>query len=234
MADLDHVARLLAAALEEVGAGARPGPERLCRACSLLLPVDGAAICLVGDTGRREMLCGGDALSTRLEDLQFMLGEGPCVDAFSSGTPVVAADLAACGDRWPAFAPEAVELGAGAVYALPLTIGAIRIGVLDLYRRTPAEPTGEQSGRLLDLAGVIGAPLLAELSFTDDPESGPHPLDQAVGCPEIHQATGMILVQLGVTAEEALTRLRAHAFAHGRSTREVARDVVARRLRFTE
>jgi hypothetical protein len=135
--------------------------------------------------------------------------------------------------QWPVFAPAAVALGALAVFALPLRIGAIRLGLLMLYRRLAGGLTRAQVSDGLALADIACVLLLDRIS----PAAGhttPGPSGQQDGAwhPEVHQATGMIIVQLGVSAEIAFARLRAHAFAHNRRLGDVAQDVVARRLRF--
>jgi hypothetical protein len=135
--------------------------------------------------------------------------------------------------RWPVFAPAAVAVGALAVFALPLRMGAIRLGVLTLYRRRPGSLSRGQVADGLALADVICLLLFDRIG----PASGSAPSEDGLGAdgmryPEVHQATGMIIVQLGVSAEIAFARLRAHAFARNRRLRDVARDVVARRLRF--
>src|SRR5439155_15786464 len=110
-----------------------PAVERLCDSCVAHLPsISGATLAVMTALPARGTRFASDATSARVEDLQFALGEGPCIDAFSSGRPVLVADLAAreYALRWPVFAPGAVAAGARAVFAIPLRIGAIRIGVL--------------------------------------------------------------------------------------------------------
>jgi hypothetical protein len=168
-----------------------------------------------------------------LEELTLTLGEGPGVDAFGGG-PALAADLTAseCLARWPVFAPAAAQAGIGAVFALPLQVGAIRLGVLDLYRTRPGELHGGQLADALLLADTACA-LLLDAAQRDRPGPNGHGPEQAgLQHAEVHQATGMITVQLGVTVAVALVRLRAYAYAHDRRLRDVARDVVGRRLRF--
>jgi len=195
--------------------------------------VDRAAVTVMLPANPHETLWASDQVASELEELVLTLGEGPCVDARAGG-PVLAADLAApdCLARWPVFAPAAVQAGARAVFALPLQVGAIRLGVLDLYRAQPGSLDRERLADALVLTDTVCALLLDEAhrdrSASDDywPEQvgGQHPV--------VHQATGMVLVQLGVSAAVALSRLRAYAFAHDRRLSEVAGDVVARRLRF--
>ncbi|WP_328460957.1 GAF and ANTAR domain-containing protein [Actinoplanes sp. NBC_00393] len=181
-----------------------------------------------------------DQVSARVEQLQFLLGEGPCRDAYAgTGGPVLAEDLRAPGwqRHWPAFAPAAVQAGAHAVFALPLQVDGTRIGVLDLYRDAAGALTEQTLADALTLADAVTELLLGEtLTDGDDDDPlladgrGEHLLQRAA----VHQATGMISVQLAVPVEDALARLRAHAFATGRELDEVAADVLARRLSFND
>ena len=130
------------------------------------------------------------------------------------------------------FAPAAAQAGVRAVFALPLQVGAIRLGVLDLYRAQPGDLDREQLADALVLADTACALLLDAAQRDRSRPDGHWPEQAGPQHPEVHQATGMIIVQLGVTAAVALIRLRAYAYAHDRRLRDVAGDVVARRLRF--
>jgi hypothetical protein len=189
------------------------------------------------------VMCATDSACEQLAELQLTLGEGPCHDALASAAPILAADLgdaesSAC---WPAFTPEARELGAGAVFAFPLIVGAIRAGVMGLYRRTAGPLGGEgQLGDLLILADIATILLLdgdgdGAAAATDGDGDGSwlagQAPDLALHRAEIDQATGMLTVQLGVTITEAFARLRAYAYSEDRRLADVASDIVARRLR---
>jgi ANTAR domain-containing protein len=169
-----------------------------------------------------------------------MLGEGPCHDVLASAAPVLAADL---GDqesdrRWPGFAAPAVQLGAGAVFAFPLSVGAIRAGVMGLYRDLPGPLPGERFGDALILADAATMLLLDGLQGDGDGAAAAsgqavdgQARDLAVHRAEIDQATGMLTIQLGVGVAEAFARLRAYAYTSDRRLADVASDIVARRLR---
>lgn len=180
-----------------------------------------------------EVLASSDSIAERVEWTQATLGEGPGVDAISAGTPVVVADLSEADEQWPMFAGEAVGAGISAMYALPLQVGAIQVGVLDLYRDTPAELAALDFANSIAIADMITSILLSA-GLGDAPVESLNSLwDQALGTREVHQATGMVVAQLGVSAREAYVRLQAYAYANGRLLSEVAHDVVHRRLRFT-
>jgi hypothetical protein len=206
--------------------------EAVCRAAVQRLGIDGASVSAVSGAAEREPLFATDELSSLLEELQFTLGEGPAAGDFGLGAPVLVADLELAAARWPGFAPEAVAAGARAMFAVPLQAGAVRAGVLSLYRAMPG-PLG--AGELADVhvfADVALGLLLDAVSGASG-LPGYRPLDGlSEGRAVVYQATGMISVQLGVSLEEALVRLRAHAFAGGAAVGDIAAEVVNRRLRF--
>jgi hypothetical protein len=195
--------------------------------------VDGAAVTVTLSATPRETVYASDPTAAELEELTLTLGEGPGVDAVSGG-PALAGDLtsAECAARWPAFAPAAVDVGATAVFGLPLQVGGIRLGVMDLYRARPGPLDRDELADALLLAGTACALLLEPMLDERLPPHGREPELAGPLHPEVHQATGMMIVQLGVSAAVALVRLRAYAYCHERRLRDVAADVVARRLRF--
>ncbi|WP_055700259.1 ANTAR domain-containing protein [Streptomyces silaceus] len=224
--------------------GGRVGVVDVCTAAVAALPVGGAGMSAMSPATASHPLCGTDEISEQLEELQLTLGEGPCVDAFTYGSAVLAPDLRTgeLRDRWPVFAGAALDAGARAVFALPLQMGAISPGVLDLYAHVPVRLDAEQ------LADALAFADLATLLLLDariDEEGGPsgdgdgaatgRGPDEDLGGyrAEISQATGVLTVQLGVEIDEAFVRLRAYAYAHGRRLTVVAADVVAHRLRFS-
>jgi ANTAR domain/GAF domain len=220
------------------GRGRRAGVADACAVAVQAARVSGAGLTVMTPTDSGRVVCVTDDISARIEELQLTFGEGPCMDAYTSGSPVLTADLRSSDAfrRWPAFAPAASEVGAAAVYAFPLQMGAARLGVMDLYH---VQPRSLDSGELRDallLADTTTLLLVGrEVASLDHPDAGAVEglLSEREGYrAEIDQATGMITIQLGVGIEEAFVRLRAYAYARDRSLTEVARDVVARRLRF--
>lgn len=226
-----RVRQILAEVLAEVGDAL---PEHLCRACAMSVPVSGVGLALMTPTGHAGTITATDGPASIMEDLQATLGEGPCLDASNDGQPVLQSDLAATGPaRWPGFTAAALDAGVAAVFAFPLQVGAIRLGVLDLYRDTPGSLDRPQLAEALAFAEAATTILLS-LQDKVTPREPLHPrLAEAIESRrEIHQATGMISVQAGVGLTDALLRLRAHAFSSERPLIEVAKDVVGRRLRF--
>lgn len=203
--------------------GARPGevPDRLCGAAVGLLPVTGASVCLYS-RGLPVRLGASGALAARLGDIQATLGDGPCAAAVGTRRAVLAEDLTRGPDavRWPVFAQQATDAGVRAVYALPLGVATVCVGTLDLYRTEP--------GRLTP-AELRTARVLADLTTAALTARGAWPGRAHV---EIHQATGVVMAQLGIAASPALARLRAHAFAQDRTIVDLAHEVVRGRVRF--
>lgn len=226
--------------------------RQVCQACVAGVDVDGAAMSVLTATATSETLWASDATAQRLEELQFTLNEGACIQAAASGRSVLVPDLqhATEIERWPIFAAAVAEQTlVRALFALPLQWGASNLGVIDLYRATPGGLSRTQWNDVsaaVDIAAVLMLELLTApeaLPDRDDQDQDgssstdgdEHWLDLSAGNrAEVHQATGMVLVQLGVTATEALARLRGHAFTHRKLLIDVAIDVVNRRLVFTE
>jgi hypothetical protein len=211
----------------------------LCEAAVHTLPVAGASLTLTSAVGHRSLLAASDELSAHLDELHFTLGEGPAVDAVSRGHPVLVGDLAdrATAGRWPAFSGVATEAGVGAVFALPLQIGAICLGVLVAYRAEPGRLAADDLGQALRLADAATDAPLDLAAPTGEPaqhdgngaprDNHNHPTATYSFGAEVHQASGMLKVQLGVSIEVALARLRAYSFAQGRPVSEIAREIVA-------
>lgn len=219
-------------------AAAREGDEpvsmaALCAAAARHLGVDGASVTVMRSSLAGEPVFASDELSARLEELQFTTGEGPGANEFWLGSPVLIADLDAAAVRWPGFAPEAVAAGARAMFALPLQAGAIRVGVLSLYRAVPGPMSADELADVLVFADIALQLLLDASAGISGSSKYRITLD---GLPDrravVYQAAGMISVQLGVSLEEALIRLRSHAFTSNAALGDIAGDVVGRRLRF--
>ena len=166
-------------------------------------------------------------------ELQFALGQGPCIEAYEEGRPVLEPNLTQpARPRWLAFTGPALDAGVRAVFGFPLRVGAVRLGALNLYRDRTGPLSDEQHADALVLADVA-AELILMLQAHAAPGALPVELETGADFQYVvHQASGMVAVQLGVEVAEAFVRLKAHAFANGRALTDVARDVVGRRLRF--
>ncbi|WP_035857942.1 GAF and ANTAR domain-containing protein [Cryptosporangium arvum] len=215
-------------------AGARGTLLRICRAATGVLAASGAGVSVFTPGDVRGVCAASDPRSERLEELQFVLGEGPCIDAFESRRPVLVTDLVAYAEaRWPMYTPAVYERGVRAVFAFPLQIGGARLGVLDVFRDQEGALSAEQLTDALTFADVAVAMLLDE---HDDSNGGVGQgvIDAVDSRAELFQAQGMVMVQIGGTINEAMVRLRAYAYAENRALSEIARDVVAGRLSFDQ
>jgi len=212
-----------------------PGQEtrRLCDVCAEITIMTGAGIMLMSGDVAQGSVCTTNTVSALIEELQYALGEGPCVDAHHHERPVLEPDLARpATPRWPAFSGSALEAGVRAVFGFPLQVGAVRLGALNLYRDRPGPLTDDQHADALVMADVAAQ---AVLVLQADAPPGKLAAELEAGADfhyVVHQAAGMVAVQLGVSIGEALIRLRAYAFGHDRPLTDVAEDVVARTLRF--
>ena len=210
--------------------------DRLCEACVALFDVDAAAISLIFDGASSGTLGSSGAPARAYDELQFTFGEGPCLDSVAGRTPIVVVDLADPEEvRWPAYGPALLSHQIRCVTAVPIVIAGEFVGALDLFRARPGPLLGE------DFVGAVAAAELSAIPVLDlmggdlqaavaDPSSNAWAELNTLSRAEVSQATGMLVAQLGTEPAEALVRLRAHAYATGRSVTDVARDILDRRV----
>jgi hypothetical protein len=215
------------------GVASELGTRRLCEVSAEVTGMSGAGIMLMAGDLPLGSVCTSNGVSAVIEDLQYALGEGPCVDAFSKDRPVLEPDLAdPRTSRWVAFAGPALDAGVRAIFGFPLRVGAVRLGALNLYRDRPGPLSDDEHADALVMADVAAQAVL--VLQADAPPGGL--ADALVVGAEfhyvVHQASGMVAAQLDTTVADALIRLRAYAFGNERPLTEVAHDVVAKRLRF--
>lgn len=205
----------------------------LCKLAVRTLPATGVGISVMsGRPDTPSLSTASDVVSGQVEDLQFVLGEGPCLEAYTARKPVVAVDLGLeASGRWPAYSPAAQNLGVRAVFAFPMQVGSARLGVLDVYQDQPGALSEPAMAMAQVFADAAMTSLLAGQQAAGQDRS-PEALEDALHHRmEVYQAQGMVQVQLEVSTGEAMLRLRAYAFAAGRSISEVAADIVSRRLK---
>ncbi|WP_329048698.1 ANTAR domain-containing protein [Amycolatopsis sp. NBC_01488] len=208
--------------------------QTVCLACvDTLEQVDAAILALRGRARAEEVLGASDQWAAKLAELQYTVGEGPGVEAFGSGSPVLVSDLSVEQVRWPGFADAALAVGAAAVFAFPLRFGAIRFGTLELVRRRPG---GLPSAERRDAALAADLATAALLRHTREAERAGHDFAPrpVASFQDVNVATGMLAAQLQVTLDDAFARLRAHAFGRDRSVLDVARDILERRISLDE
>jgi GAF domain len=221
------------------GADDRDLAAQICRACLTGMNIDGAALSVFTASVSRTTLSATDATAAQLEDLQFTLGEGACLQAAATGRPVLVPDLydPRLTVRWPVFAAAVSEqTGVRALFALPLQLETINLGVLDLYRNTPGPLSGTELRDVLAATDTATLMMLAAHNKSGDEYARDDrwwhrsSKDRA----QVRRATEKVLNQLGIPGQDAFARLRAHAFAEHRPLGDVARDVLEGRLQFTE
>jgi hypothetical protein len=209
--------------------------QRLCRLAVDEMALSGCAVVLMSGAESASMLAGAGRHAQTVTGLQMELGEGPCLDAHNQGIPVLLPDLSAeNANRWPAFAAAALAAGVHAEFSLPLTVGPGGIGTLDLCRDRPGMLSDEHLADALVAADIARDAVLYQQYAPGGPGLGELLATAGTDRIVIHQATGMIAAQLDDTIANALARLRAAAFASGRSMYDLAHDVVERRVRFDE
>jgi len=202
--------------------------QQLCRALTTDLAVAGVAVNLMSTAGSDGVLAASDDRSRVVDELQFATGEGPCHDAYASRRPVLTPDLrSVTHGRWPAYTSAAREAGLAAVFAFPLHLGAVVLGVLDVYADQPGSLSRDQVTVALTQAQLATEILLDGELVT--PDGGPdHDLSTTLDHrAEIYQAQGMVMVDLGVDPTDALSRMRAHAFGNERPLIDLARDIIS-------
>ena len=207
----------------------------LCDVGRRVTGVTGAGIMLFSGEAPVGSACTASQVSAVIEELQFTLGEGPCVDAYQLDRPILEPDLAAPAEpRWLAFTGPALEAGVRAIFGFPVGIGAVRLGALNLYVDSPGPLTDDQHADALIFADVAAEYLLA-IQSAEPADSLAAEFEQSANFHYVvHQAAGMVSAQLGTSLADALVRLRAHAFSTQRPLTDVAADVVRRDLRFVD
>lgn len=206
---------------------------RLCHVCSQVTEMTGAGIMLMSGDLPAGSLCTTNDASAVIEQLQYDLGEGPCVDAFRQDRPVSEPDLVDPDAlRWPAFTGPALDAGVRAVFGFPLQVGAVRLGAMNLFSDRAGRLTDEQHADGLVMADIAAQAVLVLQAHAPPGELA---VELELGADfqySVHQASGMVAAQLDVCVAQALIRLRAYAFGNDRDLTAVAAAVIARTLRF--
>ncbi len=195
----------------------------VCAVGAAALPsVDGTTVCLY-DGQSADPIAASGSWAESIEEVQQVLGEGPGATACRSGTPVLVSDPAELSRRWPAYASATASSGLGSVWAVPLKVGEAAVGVVTFLRRSRSTAATEE---LNDVATLTDLTLAAVMGDRDQTTGILHP-DVSPAFLDIHIAAGMIAYRMGITATEAMLRLRAYAFGSGHRLRAVAAMVIS-------
>lgn len=209
--------------------------DALCATALEVVRVDGAGLSIhIGDLPPYSIgVAGSDMVA--IHELERTLGEGPCIDAFRNRVPVAEPDLNDLGvQQWPAFSPEALRTSARAAFGYPLLIADECFGALNLYTTTAGPLAEGQHEDALLIADISTHAVVTSLTLEPDSAAALEFEDVIRNQDVVHQATGMVSVQLSLPIVDSLARLRARAFADGRPLSDVARDIVNRQLRLEE
>lgn len=217
-------------ALEIAVAALVAGGDDLCSPLRAAVAMPGAVVSTLGSPMGSETVCASTKLGARIDEIQIDLGEGPSWEALRTRLPVTASDLQVDGGAlWPGTWAALRELDVGALFAFPLYVSTLSIGSIALYSMTARELSDADIERMSRLAAIVSSTLLRRaLNRLDAPDDGAR--DEPYSRREVHQATGMVAARNSIGVDDALLLLRGHAFAAGRPVRDVAADVIARRL----
>ena len=209
------------------------GEEDVCAPYLARLPITGAAVSLFGGGAAETLIAASDELAARLDELQFNLGEGPRWQAHKTRLPVLVPDAqSTAGHKWPMFQRAIAGTDAVALFVFPLTVGAVDLGVVELYHTVPGNLSRSDQSLAAVLVGQTSWYLLRKILTLRSPDTDPALEPALMSRREIHQATGMVLAQSSATAAESLLMLRAYAFANDLTLKETAAAVLAGRLSF--
>jgi hypothetical protein len=214
--------------------GADQRPDAFAQPFVDLFPVSGAAVSTMGALLGPETIAATDDLAARLDELQFDLSEGPCWQAVAARRPVLEPALRArTTEGWPTFAAAASAEGVGSIFAFPLVVGSLSVGAIDLYSVPEVDLTGDQCLQAIAMSEIIGRHVLRRAiragEIPDAEEEEPGGFSRRV----VHQATGMVIAQLQISADDARLVIQGHSFAVGRPMKEIARDILNGALAFS-
>lgn len=198
--------------------------------CLSILPVDGVGVLLLEEQ-QLTVATTNSEVGDAVESLEVELEEGPCVECVRVGHPVLVSDLAAAADRYPRFVPRALEAGAHAIHAVPLTGQGEMVGSLDIVSLSPSELSDADLSTARMLADIAVSYIFA-VRLHEETSRLAGQLQNALDTRVlIEQAKGMLAERHGIPLGEAFERLRRHARNESTPVREIARRVVEDALR---
>jgi transcriptional regulator with GAF, ATPase, and Fis domain len=198
--------------------------KRLAEVSVELLDVDAAGLMLTDDGRQLRAMAASDENAEILELFELQHDEGPCLDCFRTGLPVVNVDLSL--DRWPSFTAAARRAGFTASHALPLRLREEVIGALNLFASSSRELGADDLALGQALADVATIGLLQERAVRERElmaEQLQHALNSRV---LIEQAKGVFAERAMMTMPESFASLRRYARAHGRGLNDVAAAII--------
>jgi transcriptional regulator with GAF, ATPase, and Fis domain len=198
--------------------------------CTVLFDASAAGILLVSSAGGLEVIVSTNERSELIGLMQLRAGEGPCVEAATSGRVVTVPDLDRVSDRWPAFAADARQSGFASLHAIPMRLRDSTIGSLNLFRDRVGElnePDAVAARTLTDIATIS----LLQHRLVEESAIAQAQLQRALDSRVvIEQAKGFLAQRNGLDMDAAFRVLRAHARSTHTRLADVAADVVGGRL----
>jgi GAF domain-containing protein len=194
-------------------------------ACVDLFGVDGSGLMIADEQNTLRYVVSSDGPGRALEEVQSETGQGPCVDTFVHGSPVHSDDVKS-ETRWPRSRETIVEHGVRAVLGVPVRLGGVTVGSLDVYRQRPHTWDDSETEALLRYSTVVEAALRAALAGHNATELAgqlQYALDNRV---LIERAVGFVMARSGVDAVSAFDVLRTAARSRRRKVASVAQEVL--------
>ncbi len=209
--------------------------QQLATRTAQLLDASTVGLLLADQAGRLEFMAASDESLKSVELFQAQSQQGPCLDAYRTGQPVVNADLQQAGDRWPQFAAVAVAAGFRSVHAFPLRLRAECIGVLNVFSHQVGGRLDDIDANIVQaLADVAAIGLLQERAISRA-EQLTEQLQGALNSRIIiEQAKGAVAQSRGISIDEAFQVIRAHARRKNLRLSELAKTIVADPLRIPD
>ena len=194
--------------------------------CVDVLDIAAAGIMLVAPDGDLRAMTSSSEAMRIVELFELQSQEGPCLDCYRSGQPVVNEDLASANGRWPRFAAVALDAGFRAADAVPMRLRAQMIGALNLFRSEPGSLNDDDVLVAQALADIATIAILQHRT-TLEAQVVNDQLNQALTSRVvIEQAKGVIAERDQVDMQQAFARLRNHARNHNRRLADVANDII--------
>ena len=188
---------------------------------------DSVGLMLADHGGQLRFMAASNDQGAMLELFQLQVSEGPCLDCFTSGRPVVNEDLAGAGNRWPRFAPAAEAAGFHSVHAFPMRLRDDTIGALNLFSSADVAFANDDVRVVQALADIATIALLQERAISRA-DSLTEQLQGALNSRiVIEQAKGALAQQRGITPDAAFKLLRDIARSNQRRLVDVAQEVLS-------
>ena len=198
--------------------------------CVEIVDVAAAGLMLASADGELRVVASSSEAMRVLEVFEAQADEGPCVDAYRSGQPVVNVTIDDANSRWPRFAPKAADAGFQSIHALPMRLRGENIGALNLFQAEEGQLDDADVAAAQALADVATIAIVAHRAARDAQVRNEQ-LTQALNTRiVIEQAKGVVAERAGLDMEEAFTRLRRHARQHHLRLTDVAHAVSTREL----